>query len=152
MAKKTALDQLVMSPVMLLAFFAAVKLMEGSPGEIVPYVQASSGPGRLYQRIVRPAVLAAAGTSAGATPLLRLGGSPAAAPASPWRPPARVPFSSFQAKFTSTLLAGYALWVPYNVAGAWGSSGLPLGTRHVLPNWCLTNCADWRYACPVLVA
>ncbi|KAL4433421.1 hypothetical protein ABPG77_010274 [Micractinium sp. CCAP 211/92] len=58
-AKKTALDQLVMSPVMLLAFFAAVKLMEGSPGEIVPYVQA---------------------------------------------------------KFTSTLLAGYALWVPYNVA------------------------------------
>lgn len=57
-AKKTLLDQLVLSPAMLLVFFAAVKLMEGQPHAILPYVQD---------------------------------------------------------KYVPTLLAGYALWVPFNI-------------------------------------
>ncbi|KAL4451615.1 hypothetical protein ABPG75_007277 [Micractinium tetrahymenae] len=102
-AKKTALDQLVMSPVMLLAFFAAVKLMEGSPAEILPYVQA---------------------------------------------------------KFTFTLLTGYALWVPYNIAAfkwipqdlrilAGNTLGIAWGTFLSLS---CVNSAPAASACPAAAA
>lgn len=36
---KTLLDQLVLSPAMLLLYLTALKMMEGRPDMIVPYVQ-----------------------------------------------------------------------------------------------------------------
>ncbi|KAI7836663.1 hypothetical protein COHA_009439 [Chlorella ohadii] len=39
--KKTALDQLVLSPVMCAVFFTALKLFEGNPAGILPFLQAS---------------------------------------------------------------------------------------------------------------
>lgn len=134
-AKKTALDQLVLSPVMLLAFLAAVKLMEGSPTDVVPYVQASSQParqrgsaGQLLKWTPASAPETAARVGNGSATLDRTAGQklrcracacpPELAQLVSQMPPlACLPLSSLQAKFTSTLLAGYALWVPYNIAG-----------------------------------